>query len=262
MRSTRIYLDGPLRAGEQRLLGEAGARHVAAVLRLAPGDALTLFNGDGHDYTARLLRIARGETEVMVGEPGPAEPPSRLSIALGLGIAKGERMDFAIQKAVELGVAAIAPLWTGRSQVKLAGERAERRHRHWLGVVIAACEQSGRKRLPELVAPVALSAWLAAQPDNALRLQLDHRATTGLDAQAPPAQRRVCLLIGPEGGLTPEEKAMATRAGFLPLWLGPRVLRAETAPLAAIAAMQALWGDFRRTGGLDGSSQTDPPLSE
>jgi 16S rRNA (uracil1498-N3)-methyltransferase len=242
---TRIYFSGELRPRTDCRLPREQAHHVARVLRLAQGDALTLFNGDGAEYEAVVARVAKDAVIVRVGEAREAARESPLAIVLGQALSSGERMDYTVQKAVELGVAAIHPLAAARSVVRLAGERAEKRVAHWQAVVVSACEQSGRNRVPP-VAPVAeLAAWLArpAAGGDALRLLLSPGGATGLRDLPRPAGP-IVLLAGPEGGLTPEEEAAARHCGYTPVRIGPRVLRTETAAVAALAALQALWGDF------------------
>ena len=241
MRMTRVYLDQPLAPGTEVALPAATARHLTGVLRLRAGDPLICFNGDGRDRTARLLPGA-GTPRLALGEAGAAEPQPVPEIHLALGISRGERMDFAIQKAVELGVAGVWPLFTERSMVQLAGARLERRREHWQGVLIAACEQSGRRRLPVLGEARELEDWLATAPPGTLLL--DPAAPLALARCEPPGPR-LTLLVGPEGGLSPRERTLAARHGARGVRLGPRILRTETAPLAAIAIIQALWGDFR-----------------
>ena len=245
MRLPRVYLDHPLDPGSLVPLPEGPSRHLTGVLRLRPGEALRCFNGDGRDRDARLQSAGR-RALIAVGEAGPPEPEPVLEIHLALGVSRGERMDFAIQKAVELGVAALQPLFTERSMVQLAPERRSRRREHWQGVLIGACEQSGRRRLPLLAEARDLADWLAEVPPGAPpdpRL-LDPRAPQALTELSAPGSR-VTLLVGPEGGLSPRERDSAARAGVRGVRLGPRILRTETAPLAAIAVIQALWGDFR-----------------
>lgn len=224
-------------------LEPAASRHLAQVLRLGGGDELILFNGDGHDYQARIEAPARDGACIRVGAPSEPEPPPPLRVLLALGVSKGERMDFALQKAVELGVYAVQPLWTERSVVRLRDERLHKRIRHWQGVIVAACEQSGRRHLPELAEPLRLADWLGRTPCGGLLL--DHRCDRPLTALPAPGDGGVTLLVGPEGGLARGERDAAMGCGFTGIRLGPRVLRTETAPLAAIAAMQVLWGDFR-----------------
>lgn len=242
MRLPRLYLDHPLAPGTQLRLPEGPARHLTQVLRLAPGEALRLFNGDGCEWTAQVVAVARSGVTVAVGAAGEAEPSPPLYIHLALGISRGERMDYAIQKAVELGVAGIQPLFTERSMVQLQGERLTRRRGHWQGILIGACEQSGRRRLPSLAPALPLDEWLGAAPAGTLLL--DPQAPQAL-AQLDQPGAEVTLLVGPEGGLSPRERDLAGRHGVTGIRLGPRILRAETAPLAAIAILQALWGDLR-----------------
>ena len=242
MRLPRVYLDHPLDPDTELRLPEGPARHLTQVLRLGPGDALVCFNGDGRDHVARVVAAGRPGVVLAVGAAGAPEAEPALRIHLALGISRGERMDYAIQKAVELGVAGVWPLSTERSMVQLKGERLERRLEHWRGVLIGACEQSGRCRLPALASAQPLDAWLAAAPPGALLL--DPRAPRTLAQLARPGPE-VSLLVGPEGGLSPRERDLAQRHGVSGVRLGPRILRAETAPLAAIAVLQALWGDFR-----------------
>ncbi len=245
MRQVRLYTPQPLAPGARVALEAQPSRHLTQVLRLKAGDPLALFNGDGRDYTGTLVNARRDGAEVVLaGTPVPEpEPVPLLEIELALGISKGERMDFALQKAVELGVSRLVPLFTQRGVVRLSGDRLARRQEHWRGVSIAACEQSGRRRLPDVLPARALEDWLGGIDGTALLL--DHRADLGLDQMAPPADGRVALLIGAEGGLSPTERDAAVAAGLTGVRLGPRILRTETAPLAAMAALQVLWGDFR-----------------
>ena len=245
MPTPRIYVSIALSPGARILLPSAQARHVGQVLRLTPGAPLTLFNGDGHEYPARLLETSREATRLVVESRAEQEPKPPLAIHLAIGISKGERMDFALQKAVELGVDAITPLFTERSQVKLDAERLNKRLEHWRGIIVSACEQCGRRRLPTLHRPQPLEPWLMVQ--TAGGLLLDPHASQAL-ANLPPPLSEVTLLVGPEGGLSPSEHALAEHQGFRGTRLGPRILRTETAPLAAIAVIQALWGDFRHGG--------------
>jgi 16S rRNA (uracil1498-N3)-methyltransferase len=212
------------------------------VLKLRAGNALVLFTGDGREFPGRIVAPAKRGVQVQVDHPSEIEPPPVLEIRLGIGVSRGERMDLAIRKAVELGVTRISPLFSKRSLVRLDVERLEKRQRHWGGVLVAACEQSGRRCLPKLDTATSLENWLR-QPHPS-PLLLDHRSSTTMPALPAPAGE-LTVLVGPEGGLAPEERAMARAHGFEPVRLGPRVLRAETAPLAALAAAQALWGDFR-----------------
>ncbi|AJK45053.1 16S rRNA (uracil(1498)-N(3))-methyltransferase [Burkholderia plantarii] len=243
----RFFVDLALRADSEVMLPAEVARH-AQVLRLEPGDALTLFDGTGGQYRAELVELGkRTAVARTVGfDARELETPYRVTLAQG--IAGGDKMDWLIEKAVELGVAALAPLSTTRGVVRLSGERADKRVAHWQGVVRAACEQCGRNRVPA-VAPVAdLSAWLDALPpaaDAELRLMLSPRASiafAALPATAPAGP--VTLLIGPEGGLSPTEEDAAREYGFQAIVLGARVLRTETAGMAMLAALAARWGGW------------------
>jgi 16S rRNA (uracil1498-N3)-methyltransferase len=243
MRIPRIYTAQVLREHGRLTLEHDPARHLHQVLRLKPGARLYLFDGSGRDFAARIESTGRGGVEVSVQSAGAPEPAPPLAIRLLLGISKGERMEYAVQKAVELGVEELIPLLTEHTVVKLDPPRLARRLEHWRKVVIGACEQSGRRRLPKLGPPRELAVQLEEETVG-VRLVLDAGATASLTDLALSAAR-VSLLVGPEGGLSERELRSATAAGFVPLRLGPRILRTETAPLAAIAAMQALWGDFR-----------------
>jgi len=241
MRQTRLYTDQPLEPGAETTLDERAARHAVRVLRLRAGDECVLFNGDGNDYRARLTVAAKSTVTAAVEERAPARRESPLRLTLAQGIARGQRMDYTLQKAVELGVASIAPVFCQRTEVRLSGERLEKRMAHWRGVIIAACEQSGRAVVPALETPADLGDWLR-RPRAGTRLVLRPEATSGPAALVVNGE--VTLLIGPEGGLSNREAGAAERAGFTPLRLGPRVLRTETAGPAAIAVLQALWGDM------------------
>jgi 16S rRNA (uracil1498-N3)-methyltransferase len=236
----RFYVPFPLAPGAEIELPERAARHVA-VLRLARGAAVTLFNGSGGEYAAELTRVSRDTAHVRIGKIKPMERESPLAITLAQCVSSGDRMDMALQKATELGVRRIVPLESERSIVRLSAERADRRVAHWRGVVTAACEQSGRNSVPDVDPITALDAFLAAPAGDALRLILAPDAPR--DLKAFPQARAVTLLVGPEGGLSPSERARAQAKGYAAVRFGPRVLRTETAPLAAIAAMQVLWGD-------------------
>jgi 16S rRNA (uracil1498-N3)-methyltransferase len=242
MRTPRVYVDLPLTAGARVVLPAAQSQHLTLVLRLVAGDQVILFNGDGRDYPAHLRDAHRTGAAVGCEAPGEEEPVPALRIHLGLGVSKGERMDFALQKAVELGVCRVTPLFTRRSVVRLDPERLAKRQAHWEGVMIAACEQSQRRRLPSLEHAAHLEDWLAQRHPGGILL--DHRSLTPLPSLPAPAGD-LTLLVGPEGGLSEAERAAARgAAGFTGVRLGPRILRTETAPLAAIATIQALWGDF------------------
>lgn len=242
MRVPRIFSAEPLSEGETLRLDAGAARHVRQVLRLREGDQVVLFNGQGGEYEGRIAAMDRDGVEVALSAFHNRDVESALVVHLGQGVSRGERMDLTIQKAVELGVASIAPLDTKRCMVKLAGSRLDKRLAHWRGVAVAACEQSGRNRIPDLLPMVSLKAWLD-EPKGGLCLLLDPLADQRL-ATLPRPEGPVTLLIGPEGGLSEDEREAARQSGFTGVTLGPRILRTETAALAALAAMQALWGDF------------------
>ena len=240
--ATRLYCALPLSPGALIDLPAAAARHAVTVLRLQKGDALILFNGEGGEYRASLIAANKHEARVRVAEFHAIERESPLAVTLALGISAGERMDYSLQKATELGVSAIVPLATERSVVKLTGERADKRLQHWQNVVIAACEQCGRNRVPAVAPVQTLYSYLARVSGGARLLMLSPDAATPLK-KIPPSAALV-LLVGAEGGFSPAEHEAARASGFEAVSLGPRVLRTETAPVAALAALQTLWGDL------------------
>ena len=242
MRVPRIFTDQPLQPGSRVQLDTRGHRYVSQVLRLRVGQRLILFNGDGSDFDATLSHCDRKGSSADVVATVSTGRPAALQVHLGIGVSRGERMDFALQKAVELGIESLTPLFSERSVVQLDAQRLERRFSHWRGIVISACEQSGRHHLPGLRRAVSLPDWLAA---NRGGLMLYHRATQSLADLPPPARPALNLLIGPEGGLSESERALAVANEFVAVRLGPRILRTETAPIAALAAIQVLWGDLR-----------------
>lgn len=244
MRLIRVFTDSVLARGARVSLGGAAAEHVTRVLRLGAGDPVTLFNGDGMDYPSRIKSLRRGSVEVAVESTAPARAESPLALTLVQGIARSERMDLVVQKATELGVTAIQPLLTARSVVKLDPGARAKKLAHWRGIAIAACEQSGRARVPAIAAPLALSQWLQqSAPAGALCLLLAPDAGRSLVATAAGAQSAL-LLVGPEGGLEESERDAALAVGYLPCRLGPRVLRSETAAVAALTVLQSVAGDL------------------
>ncbi|ANJ73623.1 16S rRNA (uracil(1498)-N(3))-methyltransferase [Ralstonia insidiosa] len=245
----RFYVDTSLAPHTAVTLPETVTRHIH-VLRLAVGDEVCLFDGSGHEFHARLDAINKRDATASLAESTRPDTEARYNITLAQGIAGGDKMDWLIEKAVELGVHAIAPLQTERGVVRLSGERAAKRVQHWQALVQAACEQCGRARVPA-VAPVAtLREWLAtAKSTDAPRVLLSPRGTQSLTQWAVQSRERVEsagveLLIGPEGGLSPDEEALAESAGFLPLTLGRRILRTESAALVAVSALHAVLGEF------------------
>jgi len=236
----RFFAPVQLSPGAEIELPERVAHH-CAVLRLRRGDAVTLFTGEGGEFSAELTRISRGDTRACVISRQTPERESPLAIALAQCVSSGDRMDATLQKSTELGVSRIVPIVSERSVVRLSSNRADRRVDHWRNVVIAACEQCGRNHVPEVAAITDFAAFLNQTGGDGLRVLLVPDSDRDLKQLEPP--REVTLLVGPEGGLAPDERQRAERSGFVPIRFGPRVLRTETAPLAAIAAMQALWGD-------------------
>jgi 16S rRNA (uracil1498-N3)-methyltransferase len=229
------------------MLPEAAAGHVARVLRLRPGARLVLFDGSGADFLAEISEIAGSQVRARINERVESVAESPLAVTLVQAVSRGERMDWTLQKATELGVRRIQPVLATRSVVKLDERQGERRLRHWQAVVANACEQCGRSVLPVVETPLELPRYLAAPRGPGLRLVLSPDATTSVAAIATRLNGAVAgveLLIGPEGGLEAAEVAAATRAGFEPAGLGPRVLRTETAGVAALAVLQALAGDL------------------
>jgi len=228
----RLYIDAPLHANTVVTLPPGASRHVQ-VLRLQPGDEITLFNGQGGEWLASVTQMGRSEVQVQVGAHDPVDRELTQRVTLAIGMPANERMDALVEKATELGVAAIQPLLTERSVLRLSGERAERRLAHWQGVAVAACEQSGRTRVPALAPVRALAEWLHDLPAAGAeqRCLLSPRAVQALSHAAGA----LVFLSGPEGGLSDSEEALAIKAGFVALSLGPRVLRADTAPLAVLA---------------------------
>ncbi len=243
MRLTRIHCALPLADGARITLPPHAGMHLTRVLRLKFGAGLAVFDGAGHEHEATIAAVQGDRVEVRVGAIRPSLPPSPLAVTLAQGVSRGERMDYAVQKATELGVHRIVPLLCERSVVRLDAEQAARKLEHWNGVAIAAAEQCGRAELPLILAPRRLAEHLAAaRAETGLRLVLAPHASTSLRELRPGAT--VEILIGPEGGLADEELSLAAFAGYEGVRLGPRVLRTETAAAAAIAALQTLHGDL------------------
>jgi 16S rRNA (uracil1498-N3)-methyltransferase len=237
---SRIYQSGALAAGKVQL-DEKASHHLSRVLRAATGDAIILFNGDGNEYHAVIQNISKKSVDAEITKIITCSAESPVSISLAQGIARGEKMDFVIQKAVELGVTEIIPVMTERCNVRLDDEREQKRMLHWQAVIISACEQCGRNVLPKIHAPVKLDEWLSSvnadkkfvlSPHVSAKLRDDHDAAS------------IAVLIGPEGGLSEREIEAACTHGFTALNLGPRILRTETAALAALAVIQFQFGDF------------------
>ncbi|THK41035.1 16S rRNA (uracil(1498)-N(3))-methyltransferase [Methylophaga sp. SB9B] len=241
MRVPRFYCATLAPSASPMVLPEEVFRHAVQVLRMKPGAFLTLFDGQGLEYQAQLEQVDKRQATVNLQQQINIDNESPLDILLMQGISRGERMDYAIQKAVELGVKRIMPVITERCNVQLSGDRAEKRLNHWQGVVVSACEQSGRSFLPELLPITTLDTALAEVNDDC-KLVLDPEAVQGFSSVKKASQ--IALLIGPEGGLSDAEVQQAIDDGFTGISLGPRILRTETASAAALAMVQAGWGDI------------------
>ncbi len=239
MRLSRLHTPQPLAADSTVELDEARSHYLSRVLRLGVGARVNVFNGDGQEFPAELTAVGKKQVQLKLGTPFRPDTESPLHTVLGLGISRGERMDYAIQKSTELGVSVIVPLFSEHCEVRLDGERQDKRLEHWRGVAISACEQCGRVIPPQIAAPQTLAAWVASEPAG-LKLLFDHTQAAGLPAQRP--EQGVALLIGPEGGLAPGEIDRALAAGFTGIALGKRIFRTETAPVAALSVLQYLWG--------------------
>ena len=248
MRLTRVYVEAPLAAGKRLVVEGSAANHITRVLRLRSGDALTVFDGSGGEFGARIEEFRKDSVVVAVEDHRPLERESPLRLTLAQGISRGERMDWVIQKATELGTARIVPLFTKRSVVRLDEKQADRKLQHWRAIAIAACEQCGRNRIPELAAPVDFFDVLPAEASGATRLLLSPTGDLRIEDLGQDvrqgASKGITVLIGPEGGLEDVEQEAALAAGFKAVRLGPRVLRTETAAIAALTIIQRYFGDL------------------
>lgn len=244
MRLTRIHVPTALAVDSETLLPANGAHHLMRVLRLREGAALIVFDGAGHEHHAEISSIDGSKVSVRVGNrlAGIAESPLRITLVQG--VSRGERMDWTLQKATELGVSAIAPVLTTRSVVRLDDKQSEKKQDHWQNVVIGACEQSGRSVVPTVHTPLSLRSYLSSHSKDGMRFVLSPTAPASL-AGLNSLSSKVELLIGPEGGLDDDEVMLAENAGFTAVRLGPRVLRTETASVVALSVLQALWGDLQ-----------------
>lgn len=238
----RIFVDTALAVGQTITLPDNKCHHLVTVLRAAVDDALILFNNDGHEYAARLCHADRKSCQAVIEQQNTPRRESPLHITLLQAIARGDRMDFALAKAVELGVNAIQPVFTQRGQVKLSGQRLSKKQSHWQRAVEAAAEQSGRLICPPVYPATSLQEQLYTPPEVECHLMLAPQAQYGLADK--PAAQRIALLVGPESGLSQGELDQAHAQGWQALGLGPRILRTETAGMAALATLQTLWGDF------------------
>ena len=245
----RFHVDIPLVIGEPTTLSRDATRHALRALRLRQGEMLTLFNGHGGEYVAQLVQAREPQAEVQVVRFDDREAELPWPITVAQGLSSGDRMDWTVEKAVELGAATIAPLGMARSVVRLSGDRAQSRRAHWQALAIAASEQCGRNRIATVEPVLPLAEWLQALPEATLRLVLAPGGGSMTTVRRPPAGRRVIVLVGPEGGFTTDELQAIDDAGFRATSLGPRVLRTETAAAAALAMLTALWS----TGDGDGA---------
>ncbi|TNF07469.1 MAG: 16S rRNA (uracil(1498)-N(3))-methyltransferase [Gammaproteobacteria bacterium] len=243
MREIRVFTDQPLAIGSEVTLEDQVARHLGAVLRLKNGDPVTLFNGQGGEYPSHLTDCSSKRARAQILDYIAVDRESPLSIHLGIGLSRGDRMDWAIQKATEAGVSEITPLYTERTEVKLKNDRREKKLSHWQHIVASACEQCYRNRLPVIHEPTSLQTWLN-EISTDKKLVLHHRSEQTLKQLHAETPSSVALLIGPEGGLSPDEIDTAIQHDFEPLTLGPRIFRTETAPVIAITILQSVWGDF------------------
>ncbi len=241
MRIPRIFTPQALIPNSSLVLAEGQSHYLSKVLRMQAGRELILFNGEGGEYSAEISAAHKKYVDVSVKEFSAENRQSHLQLELAIGVSRGERMDWVLQKATELGVTKITPLMTERTEVKLGGERADKKMEHWQQILISACEQCQRNILPGLSEPRNFSEWIS-ECDAELKFVLHHRDNQGLPQDKNT--QSVALLIGPEGGLDEDEIVQAIAQKFSPLTLGPRVLRTETAPVAAISLVQFLWGDF------------------
>ena len=242
MRTPRIFTDQPLSTDTEVILEDSAARHLATVLRARPGEPVILFNGKGGEYWGTLGQVSGKKVMVTLTGFDETNRESPLITRLGIGLSRGERFEWVLQKATELGVSEIFPLITERTEVKLKGEREEKKLQRWQQVIVSACEQSGRNRLPLLHPLQPLADWQGV--DGELKLVLHHRSALGIGELRPLRPATVAMAIGPEGGLSDDEIQQLSKSGFQNLTLGPRVLRTETAPIVALGVFQSLWGDF------------------
>ena len=244
VRLTRVYIEDTLTSGNTLELESQTANHLIQVLRLKAGAEFIAFNGQGGQFRCHLVETSKRRVLIKVGEYDPIDCESPLRISLLQGLARSERMDFGIQKAVELGASRIIPIVTERTQIRFKGEKAEKKLRHWRRIAISACEQSGRNRIPEIGSICDLTQAMNDRAPNAIKLVLDPGANTGISDIASKADANFHLLVGPEGGLSAGEIDIAKEHGFKPIRLGPRILRTESAGPALIAIIQSLWGDM------------------
>ena len=244
MRNPRLFTDQPLTPGDRVVLEGAVAQHLGRVLRARVGEHIALFNGDGREFAAQVLTVSKREVSVDIGAAFTPQTESLVHTTLGLCLSKGDRFDWAIQKATELGVGAVTPLYSERVDFKIPPDRVEKRIAHWQQIAISACEQCGRVKIPAVAPPKTLQRWVqdvVAKQKWVLHCA-DTRSTRSVDDKRAP--ENAALLVGPEGGLTDQEVALARESGFEVLRLGPIMLRTETAPVVALSALNLKWGEM------------------
>ncbi len=242
MRVPRIYTNQTLSIGEELTLSENSSRHLVSVLRMQVGQSAMFFNGEGGEYAGRLTNASKTNSTVLIDSFSAVEKESNLKIHLAIGVSKGDRMDWTIQKATELGVTEISPIFTARTEVKLSGSRLDKKLSHWQKIAISACEQSQRNRVPSINPIIPFDDWLELK-HNGLKLLMNHLGDLGI-SETSPRDQHIVLLIGPEGGLSEDEICVAEASGYTSVSMGPRILRTETAPVAALSILQSLWGDM------------------
>lgn len=243
MRIIRSFLDAPLAVGQEMLLPEQSGNHIVRVLRLQNGDMFHVFNGDGHDYVAEIIGVEKKGAKIRIVSCIEVRNESPLRIHLFQSIARGDKMDWILQKATELGVSAFTPIISDRTEVRLEGERSDKKLSHWLGVIRSACEQSGRTHIPQLHLPIAINQ-LSLKLNTAQALYLEPTAKLCIKEISANLEQELFLAIGPEGGFSERDTHLLENAGFRGLKIGPRILRTETAGLAVIAALQSQYGDW------------------
>jgi len=243
MRIPRIYVDLPLQENSIFDLPAASFQHLCKVLRLKNNHSLILFNGTGGQYKATLINVEKRSAQVSTEGFESLENESPIKVTIGQTLSRGERMDYAIQKAVEAGVYAIQPLFSARCEVKLNTERLDKKRMHWQQIAISAAEQSGRGHVPQIKEPIELLDWVGECKDM-LKITMHHHSAKPLKNMSEPLDKNISVLIGPEGGLTEEEVETSIKQGFQPVALGPRVLRTETAPIVILSCINLLWGDI------------------
>ncbi|MDB4837129.1 16S rRNA (uracil(1498)-N(3))-methyltransferase [Marinomonas sp.] len=243
MRIPRIFIDTVLNENTEISMPDSTFQHVCKVLRLKAGHPMKIFNGEGGQFDATLIEVEKRSARLKVTNFEPLNNESPIEVTIGQSLSRGERMDYAIQKAVEAGVFAIQPLFSERCEVKLTKDRTEKRQKHWQQIAISAAEQSGRGVVPIVHPPIALDTWVE-QCNQTLKLTLHHHSAQPIHQLTQPSEHRTCLLIGPEGGLTENEVELSRQHNFQAITLGPRVLRTETAPVVALSVINSLWGDI------------------